>query len=139
MFEDDIYIDLLDVLDGKPDYANSPLPELFARARCPPYPVFLRSCSGQGVWLRGGESSNRIFHTLLFLRFFFLLIISLVWLLGRICNGFLMVVWNYFFLFCVTTDAYWRILIRFGFLAYLCTKLSIFHPFYVCRLGEQLA
>ena len=35
MFEDDICVDLLDVLDGKLDYANSPIPELFARARCP--------------------------------------------------------------------------------------------------------
>ena len=34
-FEDDIRVDLPDVLDGKYDYANSPLPEFFARARCP--------------------------------------------------------------------------------------------------------
>ena len=36
MFEDNIRVDLPDVLDGKPDYANSPLLEFFARARCPP-------------------------------------------------------------------------------------------------------
>ena len=35
VFEDDIYVDLPDVLDRKLDYANSPLPEFFARARCP--------------------------------------------------------------------------------------------------------
>ena len=47
--------------------------------------------------------------------FFFLLTISMLWLLGRICNGSITVVWMYLFLFCVTIDAYWRILIRFGF------------------------
>ena len=36
VFEDDICVDLLDVLVGKPDYANSPLLEFFARARCSP-------------------------------------------------------------------------------------------------------
>ena len=36
VFENDIRVDLPDVLDGKPDYANSPLLEFFARARCPP-------------------------------------------------------------------------------------------------------
>ena len=36
MFEDDICVDLLDVLVGKPVYANSPFLEFFARARCPP-------------------------------------------------------------------------------------------------------
>ena len=56
--------------------------------------------------MRGGESSNKIFQTLLFLRLFFFLTISLVWLLGRICNGSIMVLWTYLFLFCVTTDAY---------------------------------
>ena len=35
-FEDDIRVDLPNVLDGKLDYANLPLPEFFARARCPP-------------------------------------------------------------------------------------------------------
>ena len=29
-------VDRPEVLDGKPCYANSPLPEFFARARCPP-------------------------------------------------------------------------------------------------------
>ena len=29
-------IDQLEVLDGKPGYANSSLPEFFTRARCPP-------------------------------------------------------------------------------------------------------
>ena len=43
----------------------------------------------------------------------FFLSINLVWLLRRICNGSIMVVWA--FLFCVTTNAYWHILIRFGF------------------------
>ena len=38
VFEDDICVDLPDVLDGKPDYANSPFSEFFAKARCPPYP-----------------------------------------------------------------------------------------------------
>ena len=32
MFEHDICVDLSDVLDGKPDYANAPLSEFFARA-----------------------------------------------------------------------------------------------------------
>ena len=36
VFEDDIYVDLPDVLYGKPGHVNSPLPEVFARARCPP-------------------------------------------------------------------------------------------------------
>ena len=36
MFEYNICVDLLDVLDGKPDYANAPFPKFFARARCPP-------------------------------------------------------------------------------------------------------
>ena len=36
VFENDISIDLLDVLSGKPDCANSLLPRFFARARCPP-------------------------------------------------------------------------------------------------------
>ena len=45
--------------------------------------------------------------------FSFFLSISLVELLGCICNVSIMIVWA--FLFCVTTDAYWRILIRFGF------------------------
>ena len=35
VFEDDICVDLLDVLDGKLDYANCPLLELFAGATCP--------------------------------------------------------------------------------------------------------
>ena len=35
MFEDDICVNLPDVLDGKPDYANSLLLEFFARVRCP--------------------------------------------------------------------------------------------------------
>ena len=35
VFEDDICVDLPDVLNGKPDYANFSLPEFFARARCP--------------------------------------------------------------------------------------------------------
>ena len=36
VFENDICVDLPDVLGGKPDCANSPLPAFFARARCPP-------------------------------------------------------------------------------------------------------
>ena len=36
VFEDDIYVDLPDVLDWKPDYANSPILEFFAKARCHP-------------------------------------------------------------------------------------------------------
>ena len=32
VFEQDICVDLLDVLDGKPDYANAPLLEFVARA-----------------------------------------------------------------------------------------------------------
>ena len=65
VFEHDIYVDLPDVLNGKPDYANAHLseffarvcvdrpevlngkpgyanslfPEFFARARCPPVPA----------------------------------------------------------------------------------------------------
>ena len=35
-FEDNIRVNLPNVLDGKPDYANSPLPKFFARARCTP-------------------------------------------------------------------------------------------------------
>ena len=30
-------VDRPEVLDGKPSYANSPLPEFFARAKCPPF------------------------------------------------------------------------------------------------------
>ena len=93
MFEYDICVDLPDVLDGKPDYANAPLskfitmacvdrlevlegkpsyanslfPKFFTRARCPPCPSTLWSHSSQGVWLRGRESSNIIFQTFLFL------------------------------------------------------------------------
>ena len=145
MFENNICVDLPDVLGGKPDCANSPLLGFFARARCPPCPSTLQSHSGQGVWLRREESSNIIFQTLLFLRLFpffffcFLLTIILVWLLGRIFDGSVMVFWTHLFFFYVTTDASWRILIRFGFWAYLCTKLSIFHSFCVCRPKEQLA
>ena len=36
MFENDICVDPPDVLDGNPDYANSPLLEFFTKARCPP-------------------------------------------------------------------------------------------------------
>ena len=36
MFEGDICVDLPYVLDGKPNYANFPLPEFFIRVRCPP-------------------------------------------------------------------------------------------------------
>ena len=36
MFENDILVDLLDVLSGKPDCTNSPLLGFFARARCSP-------------------------------------------------------------------------------------------------------
>ena len=36
MFEDDVCVNLSGALDGKPDYANIPFSELFARARCPP-------------------------------------------------------------------------------------------------------
>ena len=71
--------------------------------------------------------------------FCFLLTISRVWLLGRIYYEYIMVVWMHLFLFCVTPNAYWCILIRFDFWAYLCSKLSIFHSFCVCRLGEQPA
>ena len=35
VFEDNIHVGLPDVLDGKSDYAHSPLPEFFVRARCP--------------------------------------------------------------------------------------------------------
>ena len=31
MFKDDVYVDLSGVLDGKPNYANFPFSELFAR------------------------------------------------------------------------------------------------------------
>ena len=31
MFEDDVYVDLSSVLDGKPNYANFPFSKLFAR------------------------------------------------------------------------------------------------------------
>ena len=31
VFEDDVYVDLSGVLDGKPNYANFPFSELFAR------------------------------------------------------------------------------------------------------------
>ena len=73
----------------------------------PPYPCALSSCNGQGVWLRGGESSNIIFQTLIFLplSLVFFFAISLVWLLRLICNGPIMVSWMYLFLFCVTTNA----------------------------------
>ena len=35
VFENDICVNLLDVLGGKPDCANSPLPGFFTRVRCP--------------------------------------------------------------------------------------------------------
>ena len=35
VFEDDVFIDLSGVLDGKPDYANVPFSKIFSRARCP--------------------------------------------------------------------------------------------------------
>ena len=35
VFENDIYVDQPDVLSGKPYYANSSIPEFFAKARCP--------------------------------------------------------------------------------------------------------
>ena len=35
MFENDICVDLRNVLGGKPNRANSPLPRFFAKARCP--------------------------------------------------------------------------------------------------------
>ena len=81
----------------------------------PPCPGALWSRNDQGVWMRGEESSNIIFQTLLFLLLFFFFAINLVWFLGRICNGSIMVAWTYMPLFCVTTDAYWRILKIFGF------------------------
>ena len=31
MFEDDVYVDLSSVLDGKPNYANFPFSKLFVR------------------------------------------------------------------------------------------------------------
>ena len=52
MFKIDICVNLPDVVGGKPDCANSPLPRFFARARCPPCPGALWSRSGQGVQLR---------------------------------------------------------------------------------------
>ena len=39
VFENDICVDLLGVLGGKPDCANSPFPRFFARAKCPPVPT----------------------------------------------------------------------------------------------------
>ena len=95
MFEDDICVDLSNVLDGKPNYANIPLSELFAKPCVdrpevldggPDYAVALlaefflglgapclgapRSCSGQGVWMRGGESSSKMFRLFFFFHFF---------------------------------------------------------------------
>ena len=61
------------------------------------------------------SSFSSTFYFLLFFFVCFLFTISLVWLFGRICNGSIMVVWTCLFLFCVTIDAYWSILIRFGF------------------------
>ena len=61
-----------------------------------------------------------LFFVFLFFLFFVLFCfvffaISLVWLLGRIYNGSIIVAWMYLFLFCVTTNVYWHILLRFGF------------------------
>ena len=98
-------------MDEGLDYAISLLSKFYSKARCPPYARALWSCSDQGVWLREGEPSCKAFQILLFIRLFFLSI-SLVWLLGCICNGSIMVVWA--FLFCVANDAYWRVLLRFG-------------------------
>ena len=64
---------------------------------------------------RRGVFKENILDSSFSLTFFFLLTISLVWFLGRICNGSIMVVWTYLFLFCITIDAYWNILIRFDF------------------------
>ena len=63
-------VDRLEVLDGGPDYATAFLTEFFSRARCPPCLGAPRSCSGQGVWLRGEESSSKMFQTFLFLPLF---------------------------------------------------------------------
>ena len=38
VFEDDICVDLPDILNGKPNFANSPVPEFFARDQSPPPP-----------------------------------------------------------------------------------------------------
>ena len=35
VFENDICVDIPDVLNGKPNYANSPIPGFFARAQYP--------------------------------------------------------------------------------------------------------
>ena len=65
VFKNDICVDLPNVLGGKPDCVNSPLPRFFAKARCPP----VLTPSGV-VRLRREKSSNIIFHTLLFIRLF---------------------------------------------------------------------
>ena len=80
--------------------------------------------------------SNSSFSSIFsFLLFCFLSMISLVWLPGRIFNEFIVVTWA--FMFCVTTDAYWCILIRLGYRRTFASNFLIFHSFYVCRLGLQ--
>ena len=91
----------------------------------PPCARALWSCSGQGVWLREGDPSSKSVSDSSFSSTFFFST-SLVWLLRHIFNGSIMVVWA--FLFCVATNAYWRVLLRFGlwhtcapnFVSFLC-------------------
>ena len=59
---------------------------------------------------------------------FFFLLISLVWFPRCICNGSIMVVWE--FVFCVTIDAYWLILIRFC-LRHTCAPSFLSFIFFV--------
>ena len=60
--------------------------------------------------------------------------IDLAWLPCRICNGPIMVVWTYLFLFYVTTDAYWRTFNKILFLGILGHQTFFF--FFFCMLAR---
>ena len=99
VFENKIYVDLPDVLGGKPDCVNSPLPRFFARARCPlfwrPPELQWSRCTVETRGVFKHNISNSSFSStfsFLFIFIFIFLTISRVWLLGRICNGYIMVV-----------------------------------------------
>ena len=65
---------------------------------------------------------------------FSFLFISRVWFLGQIFNGSIMVVWTRLFLFCVTPDAYWCILIRFFGILVLQT---FYLAFFLCMPARR--
>ena len=93
VFEDDVCVYLLDVLDGKSDYTNVPFSKLFARARCPPILVPFRVVVIKVYGCEEILQAKRLRHFLsLFCFVFFFLSVSSVWFLESICNGSILVV-----------------------------------------------